>query len=253
MMRVFYELRSGHAHRYPCRGDDAHVGGVFCIGIGGVRVDRPVVIQILEAVFALTVEAAIPATEQVMQTNDYIRQVVVPELDEARHEVSLAVRRYEVVDPTKRLIARELEARWNVALEPVTRLEQHLGRLNADVASRPQIDRASLLEFGHDLPAAWNAHGTDARTEQLLTRILIQEVVIDLDDSANEAVVTAQWNDGRHTEIRVARVRNARYPEDRHPNLVEVIRGIKKKTLRKCCNDPLRPLLEWLFIVATAE
>ena len=26
MMRVFYGMQSGHAHRYQCRGDDAHVG-----------------------------------------------------------------------------------------------------------------------------------------------------------------------------------------------------------------------------------
>jgi DNA invertase Pin-like site-specific DNA recombinase len=226
MMRVFYGMRSGHAHRYQCRGDDSHVGGVFCIGIGGVRVDRAVATQILEAVSSLAVEAAIRATEQVMQANDDMRQVVVRELEEARYEVSLAARRYDVVDPTKRLVARELEARWNVALERVTQLEQRLERLDADVASRPQIDRAGLLALAHDLPAAWNAPGTDARTRQRLTRILIQEVVIDLDDSANEAVVTVHWNGGRHTEIRVARVRNGRYPEDRHPSPVEVIRKL---------------------------
>ena len=32
MMRVFYGVQSGHAHRYQCRGDDAHVGAGLCIG-----------------------------------------------------------------------------------------------------------------------------------------------------------------------------------------------------------------------------
>lgn len=50
MMRTFYGMRSGHAHRYQCRGDDAHVGSGLCIGIGGVRVDRAVAAAILEAV-----------------------------------------------------------------------------------------------------------------------------------------------------------------------------------------------------------
>ncbi len=49
-MRVFYGSRSGHAHRYQCRGDDSHVGGWLCIGIGGLRVDRAVAEQIVEAV-----------------------------------------------------------------------------------------------------------------------------------------------------------------------------------------------------------
>jgi hypothetical protein len=226
MMRVFYGMRSGHAHRYQCRGDDAHVGAGLCVGIGGIRVDRAVATQILEAVSALAVEAAIRAAEQGTQADDDLRQAVVRELEEARYETTLAARRYDVVDPTKRLVARELEARWNVALERVTQLEQRLGRLDADAASRPQIDRVGLLALAHDLPSAWNAPGTDNRTRQRLTRILIQEVVIDLDDAANEAVVTIHWSGGRHTEIRVARIRSGRYPEDRHPSPVEVVRKL---------------------------
>jgi Recombinase/Recombinase zinc beta ribbon domain len=34
MMRVFYGMAKGNAHRYQCRGDDAHVGAGLCIGIG---------------------------------------------------------------------------------------------------------------------------------------------------------------------------------------------------------------------------
>src|SRR5262249_48281767 len=52
------------------------------------------------------------------------------------------------------------------------------------------------------------------RTRQRLTRILIEEVVIDLDDKRNEAAVTIHWVGGRHTELRVARIRTRRYPED---------------------------------------
>src|SRR5213078_2189441 len=59
MMRVFYGTQSGHAHRYHCRGDDSHVGGYLCIGIGGVRIDRAVAAQIVEAVSEHAVDAAI--------------------------------------------------------------------------------------------------------------------------------------------------------------------------------------------------
>jgi hypothetical protein len=64
------------------------------------------------------------------------------------------------------------------------------------------------------------------RTKQRLTRILIQEVVIDLDDHAREAVAMVHWTGGRHTEIRVARTRAGRYPDDCHPSPVEVIRKL---------------------------
>jgi DNA invertase Pin-like site-specific DNA recombinase len=226
MMHVFYGMRSGHAHRYQCRGDDAHVGAGLCIGIGGVRVDRAVATQILEAVSDLAVESAMRAAERVAETDEEKRQAVERDLEEARYQASLAARRYDLVDPAKRLVARELEARWNVALERVAQLEQRLGRLQAEAASRPPVDRAALLALAHDLPATWNAPGTSSRTKQRLTRILIQEVVIDLDDAAQEAVATIHWNGGCHTEVRIARIRSGRYPEDQHPSSVEVIRQL---------------------------
>lgn len=226
MLHVFYGMRSGHAHRYQCRGDDAHVGAGLCIGIGGVRVDRAIAAQITEVLSPLAVEAALQAAERTLLTDDEVRLAIQRELEEARYEASLAARRYEVVDPAKRLVARELESRWNTALERVGQLEQRLTRVEAAAASRPEIDREALLALAHDLPAAWNAPGVTMRAKQRLARILIQEVIIDLDEPAHEAVVTIHWTGGRHTEIRVARTRTGRYPDDRHPSPVEVIRKL---------------------------
>ena len=79
-------------------------------------------------------------------------------------------------------------------------------------AARPKIDRARLLQLAHDLPAAWNAPSTDTRTKQRLIHILVQEIVCDLDDATNEAVLLIHWTGGRHTEVRVPRVKTGRYP-----------------------------------------
>jgi hypothetical protein len=226
MMRVFYGMRSGHAHRYQCRGDDAHVGAGLCVGIGGVRVDRAVAAKILEAVSDRAVEAAILAADRVVQTARDVSQAVARELEAARYEAGLAARRYDLVDPAKRHVARELEARWNAALERVARLERRLAELESAAASRPRVDREALMRLAHDLPAAWNAPTTDARTKQRLTHILVEEVVIDLDGAANEAVVVVHWIGGRHTELRVPRVRTGRYPTDHRPGPVEVVRKL---------------------------
>jgi Recombinase zinc beta ribbon domain len=225
-MRVFYGTQSGHAHRYHCRGDDSHVGGWLCICIGGVRIDRAVAAQIVEAVSEHAIETAIQAADQSVKADNEVRQALCRELEEARYEASLAARRYEVVDPTKRLIARELESRWNTALECVAHLEDRIAQHDVAAALRPKVDRAALMALARDLPAAWNAPGTDARTKQRITYILIQEVVLDRDDSTNEALVTIHWNGGRHTELRVSRVRTGRYPTDHQPSPVEAIRKL---------------------------
>jgi len=225
-MRVFYGMRSGHAHRYHCRGDDSHVGGWLCIGIGGVRIDRAVVAQIVEAISEHAIEAAIRAADQSTKADADIRQALCRELEEVHYEALLAARRYEVVDPTKRLVARELESRWNTSLERVAHLEERIARHDIAAALRPKIDRAALMALARDLPSAWNAPGTDMRTKQRIAHILIHEVLIDLDDATNEAVVTIHWNGGRHTDLRVSRVRRGRYPQDHRPSPVEVIRKL---------------------------
>jgi DNA invertase Pin-like site-specific DNA recombinase len=226
MMRVFYGSRSGHAHRYQCRGDDAHVGSGLCIGIGGLRVDRAVAAAMLEAVSDRAIEAAVLAADQAERAADDVRQGMLRELEAARYEAGLAARRYELVDPAKRHVARELETRWNAALEKVARLEHRLAELTAKSAAAPGIDRSALMRLAHDLPAAWNAPSTDARAKQRLTHVLIKEVIVDLDETTNEAVLVVHWTGGRHTELRVARVRTGRYPVDREPNAVEVMRKL---------------------------
>jgi hypothetical protein len=226
MMRVFYGMQSGNAHRYQCRGDSALGAMAACIGIGGVRVDRAVAAQIIEAVSPHAIEAAIQAAQRMAQADADLRQAAVRELEEARYDALLAARRYECVDPAKRLVARELEARWNTCLERVAELEARVEALDVAAAQRPRVDRNGLLALANDLPSVWNNPSTDAATKQRLTRILIQEVILDLDEATNEAVVTVHWVGGRHTELRIARTSTGRYPEDVHPSPAEVMRKL---------------------------
>ena len=90
MMRVFYGVQSGHAHRYQCRGDDAHVGAGLCIGIGGIRVDRAVTAQMLEAVSGRAVEAALIAAEKAVEADGTVHRTRERDLEAARYDASLA-------------------------------------------------------------------------------------------------------------------------------------------------------------------
>nr|WP_277819368.1 recombinase family protein [Pseudoroseomonas vastitatis] len=207
MMRVFYGSGSGHAHRYQCRGDDAHVGAGLCIGIGGVRVDQAVTALMLEAVSGHAVEAAMLAAKKLATEDDALTAALGRDLEAARYDASLAARRYDLVDPARRHVARELEARWNTALEQVAVLERRIATARTSATARPEVDRDALMRLAADLPAAWNAPTADNRARQRLTHILVREVVIDLDDVTHEAVVIVHWAGGQHTEVRVPRVR----------------------------------------------
>jgi hypothetical protein len=226
MLRVFYGMRAGHAHRYQCPGDSTRAGMTGCIGIGGVRVDRAVAGAIVEAIAPHAIDAALQAAERIAGLDADRCTALSRELEEARYEASLAARRHECVDPAKRLVARELEARWNTCLERVSDLEGRLRAINEEIGARPPLDRAALLSLSQNLPDVWNSDATTPATKQRLTRLLIQEVIIDLDDCTREAVVTVHWSGGRHTELRVARTKTGRYPENLRPSPVEVLRKL---------------------------
>ena len=64
---------------------------------------------------------------------------------------------YDAIDPDNRLVAGELEHRWNERLRAVQRLEEELASLDAaPTASLTEIEREQLLALGHDLGAAWD-------------------------------------------------------------------------------------------------
>jgi len=126
-------------------------------------------------------------------------------------------------------VARELESRWNAALERVAQLQERLATMQADSVQRRPVDRAALLALAQDLPTVWNAPNTDTRTKQRIVRTLILEVVIDLDNKADEVVLMIHWIGGRHTEVRIPRVKTGRYPSDCNPSPVVVMRKLGGK------------------------
>jgi len=225
MMHVAYGRMAGHAHRYQCRGDHAAANVPLCLGVGGVRVDRAVVASLLEVVAPHAIDAAIEAAARAVRADDDVRHALRRQLEEATYEASLAARRHEAVDPDKRLVARELEVRWEATLAHVRQIEERIAVLDAGPASSPHVDGAALLGLAHDLHAAWNAPTAEPATKQRIVRILVHEILLDLDGPSNFRV-TIHWTGGRHTELRVPRVRARRDEEESRPNAVEVMRKI---------------------------
>jgi hypothetical protein len=71
---------------------------------------------VLAAIQPAGIEAALLAEEQLMQHNDQKRESLALALERAQFEARRAQRQYDAVDPDNRLVAGELERRWNEAL-----------------------------------------------------------------------------------------------------------------------------------------
>src|SRR5213082_700735 len=126
MLHVAYSGSHGEVPRYHCRGAQINHGADWCISFGGLKPDRDVAAETLKAVEGNAIEAALEVAARAADQQSQRHRALSLELEQARYEVRLAARRYEAVDPDNRLVAGELEARWDAALATVGEVEQRL-------------------------------------------------------------------------------------------------------------------------------
>ncbi len=120
-LHVSYSGTDGFCVRYSCRGAHINHGTQTCIAFGGMRVDAAVSAEVLRLLDPLGVEAALVAVAtRDAEFADTRRQAELA-LEQARYEADLARRQYDAVDPANRLVAGELERRWNDRLAEVQR------------------------------------------------------------------------------------------------------------------------------------
>lgn len=222
MLYVIYAGRSAVA-RYMCRGG-TDCGESLCISFGGLRVDAAVSSEVLRAIEGNAIEAACEAAEQMQRQQQELRKAIELEIDQARYEAGLAARRYEAVDPDKRLVAAELEARWDLALQKVQDLENKLNEFDRKTQSVSLPDKQVLVSLAQDLPSVWNSPSTKMRLKQRIVRILIQEIVADVDENNREIVLLIHWAGGRHSELRVKKSETGRHRNCTNLDAIEVIR-----------------------------
>jgi len=229
LLYVSYSGSQGMVLRYQCRGAHINRGEPRCITFSGLRVDRAVAGEVLRAIGGNAIEAAVEAAEKMRQHGGEQRRAVELELEQARYEAKLAGRRYEAVDPDRRLVAAELEARWNTALQKVQGLEERVREYDA-AGKTPEIpDKEILLSLAQDLPAVWNAPGTDAGLKQRIVHILVEELVADVDEDKREIIILIHWAGGRHSELRVSQRGTGQHGQSTGVEALEVIRQMAGK------------------------
>ena len=99
--------------RYQCSGYLLNRDHACCVMFGGLRADCMVAEQLLQCVTPFGSDAAIEAIESLQGASDERIEQKALALEHARYEVIRARRQYDAVDPANRLVAAELERRWN--------------------------------------------------------------------------------------------------------------------------------------------
>ena len=203
---VQYTGAKGQIPRYACVRGQLDYGEPSCIAFGGLRVDDVVEAALLSVVQPGAVEAARAAEIQSAARRDEAREAMARDLEAARYAADRAFRQYDAADPENRLVAGELEARWNRALARAAACEARITDHNAAAPRRAQAP-VSFGALAEDLRAVWSAPTTNARLKKRIVRTLIHEAVADLDEETAEIVLALHWVGGAHTEHRLPRRR----------------------------------------------
>ena len=229
MLHVSYTGKGAAVLRYHCKGAHVNHGEHWCISFGGLRTDEAVAREVLRAIGGNAIEAALEAAEQIRHQRHEQRRALELELEQARYEAHLASRRYEAVDPDNRLVAAEVEARWNAGLREVRDLQEKLNSFDVTSDSMPVPDKNVLLSLAQDLPAIWNAPSTDMRLKQRIVRILVHEIIADVDEKASEILLIIHWAGGRHSELRINKNSTGRHRRCTSVEAIQVIRQMAGK------------------------
>ncbi|WP_245309797.1 zinc ribbon domain-containing protein [Bradyrhizobium jicamae] len=219
-----YSGMKHHIPRYSCSRAWMDNGGPHCIGFGGLRVDDAIEEALLGVVGPGALVAATTAGNEASERRDQVRDALSRDLEAARYAADRAFRQYDAADPANRLVAGELEARWNRALAHAVEVEGKIAMHEAATPT-PVADPASLGVLASNLKTVWDTPTTDARLKKRIVRTLIHEVVADIDDAASEIILIIHWVGGVHSEIRLPkRRRGQRYSTS--ANIIEAVRRL---------------------------
>lgn len=197
--------------------------------------------ETLRQLAPLEIEASLRAIETRGHEADEVLRQLELALSQARYKADLARRQYDAVDPAYRLVAAELERRWNERLTEVQRLEE---RLETARTSRPGAvtaeEQVRLMALGADLASAWHHPGATAETRKRLLRTAIVEIVARLQDDCIELVI--HWRGGDHTQLSVPKNRPGRHRWSTASSVEELIRALARQqtdsaiaaTLNRC-------------------
>jgi DNA invertase Pin-like site-specific DNA recombinase len=202
-LKVRYRMDLTTVQYYCVRPIEEDNAGRTCTVISGNRLERAVGLEVLRILTPVGIEAALSAIDSGRDRHRDQRRQAELALEAARYEAGLARRQYDQVDPDNRLVAGELERRWNERLVTVQRLEAQLAAMVDDTAGRlSTAERDELMRLGTDLPCAWNDPSSSVEIKKRIIRTVVREIVVRAEDNRLHAMI--HWHGGDHTALDVA-------------------------------------------------
>jgi DNA invertase Pin-like site-specific DNA recombinase len=166
----------------------------------------PVDATVVQAFFAALAPVELDAYQRAVvaqqQTEAASARARAQQLQRSRYQAALAQRQFEPVDPANRLVAAELERRWETALRELRQAEdagQQRSQSRVGAANLPAELRAAFSALGQQLPALWPTAVLSRVQKKALLRCLLEKVVVQR-VGRDQVQIRIVWRGGEVTE-----------------------------------------------------
>ena len=211
-LRVYYQGKHSTPGYYCAANNIVNGRGMFCLRVGGLRIDQAVAHAFLDAVAPAGIEAALVAEKNIEAGHEADTAQWRLQVERSRYEAERAERRYRSVEPENRLVARTLEAQWESRLSELAAAEAELVRRQSQrPAALTDEQRMRIRALGTDLRRVWEAHTTTDRNRKELLQTLLEEVIIAVAPAEFKAHLTLRWRGGAISELDLS-LRSYRIP-----------------------------------------
>jgi DNA invertase Pin-like site-specific DNA recombinase/predicted DNA-binding transcriptional regulator AlpA len=173
-------VRYRRGARYICHFLYQHHAQPVCQKLQAEAIDQQVVDWFWRALSMAEINLSVTALAEADRERERVRQARRQEVERLRYQSRLAERQYQHTDPENRLVAAEIERRWEEALRELKAAEE---KLRADEEGAvPWAIPADLVEmlknFGSRLPELWEQRLFTTAQKKALLRALIDKVVV---------------------------------------------------------------------------
>ncbi|MBY0457826.1 MAG: recombinase zinc beta ribbon domain-containing protein [Gemmataceae bacterium] len=226
-MVVRYDGRRGRVS-YSCSRAAADYGEPLCQELSsGSALDALVAGQLLEAVAPAALEASLAAVAAVERELGALARQWELKRERAAIEAGRAERQYQACEPENRLVARELERRWEDALKAQRRLDDEHERWHRSAPGPlSDADVSAIRALSADLPAVWAAASTTPVDRQRVARLLVERVVVAVDKASEQVAVAVHWIGGAVRSHTLTRAVRGYDQQANYPRLVERLRSL---------------------------
>jgi len=191
---------------YLCGRRQIEYGEPLCQCLAGRGLDELVAQQVMRVLEPAALELSLLAVEQIEKERERLHDHWKHRLERARYEGDRAARQYHAVEPENRLVARELERRWEQSLGEARQLEEDYHRFQSEQhRNLSSEDRAAVRTLASDIPALWKLPTTTTAARQTIVRHLIEKVLVAVQNDTEYVDVTIHWLGGMTSQHELIR------------------------------------------------